>query len=70
MFLEGRIYGSVASVARDPKESRSSMQILGDIDGAPKPLWYLAMGPVEMREARRRRALAVGIASNELRRFG
>ena len=43
--FEGRIYGSVGSVARDPKKVVLE-QILGDIDGAPDQLVVFGDGPV------------------------
>jgi rfaE bifunctional protein kinase chain/domain len=67
--FEDRIYGSVGVVDRDAKKVVLE-QIMCDIGGAAGQLVVFGDGPVEMREARRRGALAIGIASDELRRFG
>ncbi len=68
-IFEDRIYGSVGSIDRDAKKVVIE-RILRDIDGEAGKLVVFGDGPVEMREARRRGACAIGIASNELRRFG
>ena len=67
--FEDRIYGSVGSVDRDAKKVVLE-RIMGDIGGAAGQLVVFGDGPVEMRESRRRGALGIGIASDELRRFG
>jgi beta-phosphoglucomutase-like phosphatase (HAD superfamily) len=43
---------------------------LGEVHGAFDQLIVFGDGPVEIREARRRGAVGIGIASDELRRFG
>ncbi len=67
-LFEDRIYGSIGEVARDPKREVLKT-ILAEIgDGAG--LVTFGDGPVEMRETRRAGGYAVGIASDEVRRWG
>jgi len=68
-LFEGRIYGAVGDVKVEAKKlvieriirehglERGGLAVFGD-------------GPVEMREARKAGAAGVGVASDELRRFG
>jgi len=67
-FFEDRIFGSVGEVARDPKREvlRRIMAEIGD--GAA--LLTFGDGPVEMRETRKAGGYAVGVASDEIRRWG
>ena len=67
--FEGRIYGSIGQVAKDAKRIVIE-QILNEINGAAERVVIFGDGPVEIRESARRGALAVGVASDELRRFG
>lgn len=67
--FEGRIYGSIGEVAKDAKKIVIE-RILKGVNGAAEQLITFGDGPVEMRETIRRGAFAVGIASDELRRFG
>ncbi|WP_082662159.1 PfkB family carbohydrate kinase [Terracidiphilus gabretensis] len=67
--FDGRIYGSIGEVDKDAK--RIVIEgILNKINGAAEQIITFGDGPVEIRETVRRDALAVGVASNELRRFG
>ncbi|MFA4944356.1 MAG: PfkB family carbohydrate kinase [Lentisphaeria bacterium] len=69
-LFEGRIYGAVGDVTREAKKIVMD-RILQDI--GPENVQRLAAfgdGPVEIRESRRRGGLAIGIASDEVRRFG
>lgn len=67
--FEDRLFGSEGSVDRDAKKVVLE-RILGNIEDAAGHLVVFGDGPVEMRETRRRGALAIGIASDEIRRFG
>ncbi len=68
-YFTGGIYGSVGDMRNDPKR-----QVLNNIlasDGVnPERLAIFGDGPVEMRVAHANGALAVGIQSNEVRRYG
>lgn len=68
-FFEGRIYGSIGQVAKDAKRVVIE-RILDEINGAAEQIVTFGDGPVEIRESARRGALAIGVASDELRRFG
>jgi rfaE bifunctional protein kinase chain/domain len=67
--FEGRIYGSIGQIAEDAKQIIID-RILGEINGSAEQIVTFGDGPVEMRESARRGAHAVGVASDELRRFG
>ena len=69
-LFAGGIYGSVGDVERDAKRVVLD-HILADIgSGAVSGLVTFGDGPVEMRETHRRGGWAVGVASDEIRRFG
>ena len=61
--FEGRIYGSVGDISKyskiikDNKLIGSELVVIGD-------------GPVEIKEGRKVNGLAIGIASDEVRRYG
>jgi bifunctional ADP-heptose synthase (sugar kinase/adenylyltransferase)/phosphoglycolate phosphatase-like HAD superfamily hydrolase len=66
----GRIYGSVGDVSKDAKKVVLS-RILDEIGaGAMARVAAFGDGPVEMREIRKRGGFAVGVASDEVRRYG
>jgi rfaE bifunctional protein kinase chain/domain len=69
-LFEGRIYGAVGDVSKEAKKIVMD-RILTDI-GADQVSSMVAFGdgPVEIRESRKRGGLAIGIASDEVRRFG
>ncbi len=67
--FEGRIYGSIGQVAKDAKKIVIE-RILDEINGAAEQIVTFGDGPVEIRESARRGVLAIGVASDELRRFG
>jgi len=67
--FNGGIYGSIGEVTKDAKKIVIE-RILNEVDGAFAQLITFGDGPVEMREAKRRGAAAIGVASDELRRFG
>jgi rfaE bifunctional protein kinase chain/domain len=67
-YFEGRIYGSVRDMNVDAK-SMVLDQILAE-GVAPGAVVTIGDGPAEMREARKRGGIAVGLCSDERRRFG
>lgn len=72
-LFEGRIFGSVGDVHNDPKQLVIK-GIIADIEASPtisvKDCVVFGDGPVEMREARKHGLLAVGVLSDEVRRYG
>jgi rfaE bifunctional protein kinase chain/domain len=68
-IFDGGIYGSTGEVAKDAKKVVIK-RILNDVNGAFDQLIIFGDGPVEVREAKRNGAVAIGVASDELRRFG
>ena len=68
-LFNGGIHGSIGQVARDAKQIVIE-RILRGIHGDFKQLIAFGDGPVEMRESVRRGGCAVGVASDEMRRFG
>lgn len=67
--FDGGIYGSIGEVTKDAKRVVIE-RIMGEVNGAFDQLIIFGDGPVEIREAKRHGAFAVGVASDELRRFG
>lgn len=68
-YFTGGIYGSVGDMHNDPK--RQVLQRILAAEGVDtQRLAIFGDGPVEMREAHDNGALAVGIQSNEVRRYG
>lgn len=68
-LFKGGIYGSIGEVTKDAKKIVIE-RILNEVDGAFTQLIAFGDGPVEMREAKRRGAVGIGVASDEMRRFG
>lgn len=69
-LFEGRIFGSVGDVTKEAKKIVLD-QILDSIGpGSSGKVVTFGDGPVEIRETRKKGGLTVGVASNELRRFG
>ena len=68
-LFEGRIYGSVGKIDEDPKKVVLS-RLITSLAGQEGDIIVFGDGPVEMREARSRGVLAVGILSDEVRRKG
>lgn len=72
-LFEGRIFGSVGDVKNDPKQLVIK-GIIADIEASPtisvKDCVVFGDGPVEMREAKKHGLLAVGVLSDEVRRYG
>jgi len=69
-LFEGRIYGSVGDVTKEAKKIVLD-RILNRIgEAAFGEVVTFGDGPVEIRETHKRGGLTVGVAGNELRRFG
>lgn len=69
-LFDGRIFGAVGDVTREAKRMVLE-RIMNDIGGdARAHILVVGDGPVEMREAHKRGAYAVGVASDEVRRYG
>ena len=69
-LFEGRIYGAVGDIKKEAKKIVLDhiLDIIGE-SSAGKVATF-GDGPVEMRETKKRNGIAIGIASNEVRRFG
>jgi rfaE bifunctional protein kinase chain/domain len=69
-LFEGRIYGAVGDVTIEAKKIVLD-RILNSIgENASGKVVTFGDGPVEIRETRKRGGITVGVASNELRRYG
>lgn len=68
-FFNGGIYGSVGDVAKYSKKMVID-QIMTENNLSGSELVVVGDGPVEMRECRKRGGIAIGIASDEIRRHG
>jgi rfaE bifunctional protein kinase chain/domain len=69
-FFEGRIYGAVGDVTKEAKRQVLDRIILDIGDDVRRGLVTIGDGPVEIRETQKRGGLSIGIASDEIRRFG
>ncbi len=69
-FFEGRIYGAVGDVTKEAKRQVLDRILLDIGDDASQGLVTIGDGPVEIRETQKRGGLSIGIASDEIRRFG
>ena len=69
-FFENRIYGSVGDINKEAKRIVLD-RILDSIgkSGSENVVTF-GDGPVEIRETQKRGGIAIGVASNELKRFG
>ncbi|HZL81330.1 MAG TPA: HAD family hydrolase, partial [Demequina sp.] len=68
-FFGDRIYGSTGVVTHDAKRMVIERILTeNELDGSS--LLTFGDGPVEMRETRRRGGIAVGVCSDEVRRYG
>ncbi|MDD5705725.1 MAG: PfkB family carbohydrate kinase [Kiritimatiellae bacterium] len=68
-LFEGRIYGAEAGVRTEAKK-RVLERILKDVGAAGGALVTFGDGPVEIRETHKAGGYTVGVASDEVRRFG
>jgi phosphoglycolate phosphatase-like HAD superfamily hydrolase len=67
-LFEGRIYGAVGDVTCEAKRMVLD-RILKEVQAMPAQIVTFGDGPVEIRETQRRGGLAIGVASDEVRRF-
>jgi phosphoglycolate phosphatase-like HAD superfamily hydrolase len=69
-LFEGRIYGAVGDITKEAKKIVLD-RILDSIgESAYGKVVTFGDGPVEMRETSKRGGISIGVASNELRRYG
>ncbi|UCG57909.1 MAG: hypothetical protein JSU70_00095 [Phycisphaerales bacterium] len=68
-FFDGQIYGAVGDIAKYSKKMVIERIMTENKLHGPE-LAVLGDGPVELREARKRDGLAIGVASDEVRRHG
>ena len=68
-LFDGGIYGSVGDVSRYSKQMVIE-KIIGENSLQGPELAVLGDGPVEIRQCRKRNGIAIGIASDEIRRHG
>jgi len=68
-LFEGRIYGALGDVRKYSKKMVID-RILTENKLAGPELACIGDGPVELRETRKRGGIAVGVASDEVRRYG
>jgi rfaE bifunctional protein kinase chain/domain len=69
-LFENRIYGSVGDINKEAKKIVLD-RILDSIgESASGNVATFGDGPVEIRETKKRGGIAIGVASNELKRFG
>lgn len=69
-FFESRIYGAVGDINKEAK--KIVLDRILDTIGEPASCKVATFGdgPVEIRETRKRGGVTIGVASNEVRRFG
>ena len=68
-LFEGRIYGAVGDPAKYSKRMVIE-KIINENNLAGAELTVIGDGPVEIRQCRKHNGLAIGIASDEVRRYG
>jgi len=68
-LFDGRIYGSVGDVSKYSKKMVLE-KIVADNNLAGSQLAVFGDGPVELRQCRKSDGIAIGIASDEIRRWG
>ena len=68
-YFEGRIFGAVGDVNVEAKKMVLE-KIIGENNLKGHEFATFGDGPVELRETKRRGGLCIGVASDELRRFG
>ncbi|HOO98636.1 MAG TPA: PfkB family carbohydrate kinase [Bacteroidales bacterium] len=69
-FFEGRIYGAVGDITKEAKRIVIDNILYTIGASASSHLVTFGDGPVEIRETVKKGGMAVGVASNELRRYG
>ncbi len=69
-LFEDRIYGAIGDISHEPKRKVLEL-ILNDVDlKEHERILTFGDGPVEIQETRKRAGIAVGVASDEVRRWG
>ena len=68
-LFDGGIHGAVENLEHCSKR-KVLEDVLAKFQASGEAVLVCGDGPVEMREARRRDAIALGVASDEVRRFG
>ncbi len=68
-LFEGRVYGALNDISRYSKKIIIN-NIITDNNLAGPELAIFGDGPVEVRECRKRGGIAIGVASDEIRRYG
>jgi rfaE bifunctional protein kinase chain/domain len=68
-LFRGRIYGAVGDLSTEPKRVVLK-RILGEIGDVPASVVTFGDGPVELRETVKAGGYAVGVACDEIRRWG
>ncbi|MBN2133763.1 MAG: hypothetical protein JW741_29950 [Sedimentisphaerales bacterium] len=68
-LFNGGIYGALGDISKYSKKMVLE-QIMADNDLSGPELVVFGDGPVELRECRKREGIAVGVASDEIRRHG
>ena len=68
-FFDGGIHGAVGDLKVEAKQVVLN-RIFSSVDGPGEGVLVIGDGPVEMREGNRRGALCLGVASNEICRYG
>jgi phosphoglycolate phosphatase-like HAD superfamily hydrolase len=69
-FFEGRIFGATGDIRKEAKKDVLDRLLnrIGDSEAAS--IVTFGDGPVEIRETHKHGGITVGVATNELRRFG
>jgi beta-phosphoglucomutase-like phosphatase (HAD superfamily) len=68
-LFDGRIYGAIGDISKYSKKMVIE-NIMNENDLNGSQLAVFGDGPVEIRESRRRDGIAIGVASDEIRRYG
>ena len=68
-LFDGRIFGAVGDINVEAKKL-VLQQIIGEHELSGPEMVTFGDGPVEIRQTRKRSGIAVGVASDEVRRFG
>jgi len=68
-YFKGRIYGSVSDITKYSKKLLIE-EIIQENNLSGPELACFGDGPVEIRETKKHNGIAIGVASDEVRRFG
>lgn len=69
-FFEGRIYGATGDIRKEAKKDVLDRLLNRMSDSEAASIVTFGDGPVEIRETHKHGGITVGVATNELRRFG